>query len=141
MPTRISGPARAWAGLGAAGVRLGTSGAGRGEGGTDPDTQPRQRTSPRGRAKRHQGSGSVAIVAKLELDPEVLSPEKRDHRLKLIARGCRHSDLITLDGRLNFLEALILDGLHHAFGDFLWNRLSQADSLPHTLAGGRLELS
>src|SRR5215211_1514681 len=70
------------------------------------------RTTPLHRASRRPGRpASAAVVAKLELDAEILAPEHRDDRLELVAGGARHPDLVALDRRLGLLEAAVLDRL------------------------------
>jgi hypothetical protein len=52
------------------------------------------------------------VVAKLELEPEVLALEEGDDALQLVARGSGYPHFVTLDGGLDLLEATILDRLH-----------------------------
>ena len=56
--------------------------------------------------------------------------------LQLIARGRRNPDLVTLDGRLNFLEPAILDRLRDLLGDLHARFLVDRDPVRH--AGDRL---
>ena len=80
-PTLISGSRWYVGGSTAAGSGAGR-GTGRGEG-TDPDTQLVTAASSTG--IEWYRTRSTPVVAKLELDPEVLSFEKGDHRLQLVA--------------------------------------------------------
>jgi hypothetical protein len=70
------GAAGAGLGGGADGVQLATTTA---TAAAVPTTTPPQRATTR-RPRR-----SAAIVAKLELDPEILGPQERDDRLQLVA--------------------------------------------------------
>jgi hypothetical protein len=54
------------------------------------------------------------VVAKLELEPEVLALEEGDDVLQLVARGSGYPHFVTLDGGLNLLETTILDRLHNS---------------------------
>src|SRR5688572_7237927 len=118
IPTRISGSRRPVAGSGAVRPTV------RAEG-TDPDTQLARATSSSGNPNRRRLGWSAPVVAKLELDPEILASEERNHRLELVSGRCRHPDLIPLNRRLNFLETVVFDRLHHALGGVLRDALSE----------------
>src|SRR5881394_4665057 len=54
----------------------------------------------------------AAVVAKFELETEILCPQVGDHRLQLVFRRTGHPDLIALNARLGLLETAVLDRLH-----------------------------
>src|SRR3954451_9813230 len=133
IPILISGSCRATggAGTGPVGVRLA---------GTDPDTQLTETTSSRGSASRRIGS-SAAVIAKLELDSEILAPKKGDHPLQFVPRGSSDPHLVSLNGSLHLLEALVLDRLDDALRRVLRNALCQLDRAANTLTSGCFQLT
>jgi hypothetical protein len=83
----------------------------------------------------------TAVVAKFELDPEVLSLEEGYDRLQLVSRRRRDSDLLALNAGLNLLESLVLDGFDHSLGHILRNSLSQRERPPNALTSRRFEIA
>jgi hypothetical protein len=90
---------------------------------------------------RRRAARSAAVVAKFELDPEVLSLEEGYDRLQLVSRRRGDSDLLALNAGLNLLESLVLDGFDHPLGHILRNALRQRERSPDALTGRHFEIA
>src|SRR5215208_2315418 len=102
--------------------------------GRAPDTQLSGASSSSPTPRRRTTCGSAAVVAKFELDPEILAFEERDHGLQLVARRRGHPDFITLDARLHLLESLVLDCLDDSLRDILRNPLGECQRATDALS-------
>src|SRR6476646_6845269 len=79
---------------------------------------------------------SAAVIAKLELDAEVLPTEKRHHGLKVVLGRARHPDLVALDAGGGFAKARVLDRLDDLLRGVGGNPLSEGDRQANRAAGG-----
>src|SRR3954470_18371671 len=106
-----------------------------------PDTQLPGPSSSSATPSRWSDRVSTPVIAKLELDLEVLALEKSDHPLQCVSRRRRHPELIALNRGLHLLEALVLHRLHNALGDVLRDALSESDGAAYTLPGCLLDVT
>src|SRR6185369_13580672 len=77
---------------------------------------------------------SAAVIAKLELDAEVLTTQQRHDGLQLVPGRAGHPDLVPLDRRLRLLEAAVLDGLDDLLAHILRDALGELDRAPNRLS-------
>src|SRR4029453_9194138 len=68
---------------------------------------------------------SAAVVAKLELDAEILAAQMAHDRLQLVAGRAAHAHFIALDTGLGLLEAPVLHGLHDLLRDVAGDALRE----------------
>src|SRR5512134_4132963 len=85
-----------------AGPGGGASGAG---GAAQPDRSTAPRTAVATRPR------SAAVIAKRELDAEILAAQVAHDRLQLVSGGTADAQFVALDARLHLLEAAVLDRL------------------------------
>src|SRR5712691_1443887 len=74
---------------------------------------------------------SAAVIAKLELDAEVLPSEEGDHRLQIVLRRARHPDFFALDAGARLAKPGVLDRLHDLLRGVRRDSLREGDVQPH----------
>src|SRR6476660_8690912 len=144
-PTRMLGstgpcPAGTGASVGASGPGTGVGPGGAGVGvqlatATAAAAASVTPTAVQRRSRARALPASAAIIAKLELDAEVLTTEQRDDGLQLVPGRAGHPDLVPLNRRLRLLEATVLDGLDDLLPHVLRDALGELDRAPDRLPG------
>src|SRR5262250_3258294 len=84
---------------------------------------------------------SAAVIAKLELDAEILAAEQRNDGLELVLGRARDPDLVALNAGGGLPESRVLDGLHDLLRGVGGNALGERDGPANRAAGGFDRLS